>query len=120
MTKADRKHWNHMQIHILIRKMESGDLPLVIRDGRIWGYEMDRQEIDRAYREAWSFPGLMPPDGACYIGCRKNRTGMYLFWKDQAGRYWYDTERGMAFKRSMEEVQKKNGIQRQLDAGLGP
>lgn len=96
-----------MQMDLLIRKMESGGLPLVIRDGIIWGYEMDRQELDRASREAWSFPGLMPPDGARYIGCRRYPTGLYLFWRDPAGKYWYDTERGMICKKEMESLQKK-------------
>lgn len=96
-----------MHLCDLLRKMEDGALPVVIRDGYIWGYEMDRQELEKAHREAWSFPGLSPPQGARYIGCRRRPTGLYRYWKDAAGKYWYESDQGMTFKQQMEEAQKK-------------
>lgn len=98
--------------------MEAGSLPIVIKDGNIWGYEMDQWELDQASREAWSFSGLLPPNGSHYIGCRKEKTGKYLYWKDSAGNYWYDTEMGLKFKKIMEQAQRKNkkGIRVQPDA----
>lgn len=107
MDEADRKRWNGMKLNFLLTKMEAGDLPIVIRDGRIWGFEMDRLELEEAYEKAWSFPGLHPPENARYIGYQKSGTQKYLYWRDSRGNYWYDTERGMAFKKSMEEAQKK-------------
>lgn len=91
----------------LIQKMEDGVLPVVIRDGYIWGCEMDRSVLDEAYSEARSFQGLSPPQGAQYIGCQRRPSGLYLYWKDREGKYWYETDRGMEFKRQMEEAQKK-------------
>lgn len=107
MDRADREKWNSMGLNLLLLKMEAGDLPIVIRDGRIWGFEMDMQELERAYRKAWSFPDMQPPNCAHYIGYRMHQTGKYLYWKDSEGNYWYDTERGMAFKEAMEEARKK-------------
>ncbi len=107
MTKGERCYMNHMPLYILIPKMDAGDLPLVLRDGAIWGYEMDMQELERAQERARSFPDLLPPNGARYIGYRLHRTGRYLYWKDSGGNYWFDTERGMAFKQEMEDAQKK-------------
>lgn len=107
MTEADRRRWNSMQLYMLLQKMEAGELPVVLRDGCIWGYEMDVQELEQACEKAWSFPDLHPPNNARYIGYQRHPTGRYLYWKDSDGKYWYDTERGMVFKRSMEEVQKK-------------
>lgn len=104
---AEKKLWNEMVLNDLIQKMEDGALPVVIRDGCVWGYEMDRQELETAHREAWSFPGLSPPQGARYIGCQRRPTGMYRYWKDAAGKYWYETDQGTAFKREMEAAQKK-------------
>lgn len=114
MTKPERRYWNCLPLMDLIQKMESGSLPIVIRDGIIWGCEMDRRELEQADRDARSFPGLLPPNGAHYIGRRKK----YLYWKDSAGNYWYDTERGMEFKKLMVQVQRKNkkGIRVQPDA----
>lgn len=100
-------HWNRMPLCDLIQRMEGGALPIVIRDGCIWGCEMDRQELKTAHREAWSFPGLSPPQGARYIGCQRRPTGLYRYWKDAAGNYWYETDQGMAFKRDMAVVQQK-------------
>lgn len=108
MKEEDRKRWNRMPLYILIGKMEAGELLLVIRDGYIWGSEMDLQELGTAHGKARSFPGLSPPDGARYIGRRRCRTGVCLYWKDSGGNYWYDTERGQAFKAEMEAAQKKN------------
>lgn len=107
MTEEERKRWNHMFLSILLQKMEAGDLPVVLRDGRIWGCEMDLQELETAHENAWSFPDLYPPNNARYIGYRRHPTGRYLYWKDSDGKYWYDTEGGMAFKRTMKEAQKK-------------
>lgn len=112
MDEADRKRWNGMKLNLLLAKMEAGDLPIVIRDGRIWGFEMDRQELEEAYEKAWSFPGLHPPENARYIGYRKSGTQKYLYWRDSRGNYWYDTEGGMEFKKRMEEVQKKKRASR--------
>lgn len=103
----EKKHWNGMPLCDLIQKVDGGALPIVIRDGYIWGHEMDRQELETAHREAWSFPGLSPPQGARYIGCQRRSTGLYRYWKDAAGKYWYETDQGMAFKREMEAAQKK-------------
>lgn len=105
-----------MPLYDLLRRMERGNLPLIIRDGCIWGYEEDQAELERAEKDAWSFPGLSPPDQAAYyIGAiRKRRrtpeglcADVYRFWKDAEGKYWYDTDRGMAFKREMAAIQKK-------------
>lgn len=112
MKEADRSRWNHMPLLLLLQKIETGDLPLVIRDGKVWGYEMDMEELERAYQNAWSFPALEPPNQARYIGFQKYPTGRYLYWKDAEGNYWYDTERGMIFKKEMKEVQKKKRASR--------
>lgn len=107
MDRVDREKWNSMCLNLLLLKMEAGDLPIVIRDGRIWGFEMDRLELEEAHEKARSFPGLHPPENARYIGYQKSGTQKYLYWKDSRGNYWYDTERGMAFKEIMEEARKK-------------
>ena len=107
MTKGERCFLNHMPLYILLQRMEAGDLPLVLRDGAIWGYEMDMQELETAQEQARSFPDLLPPGQARYIGYLKHRTGRYLYWKDSEGKYWYETERGMAFKQEMDNAQKK-------------
>ncbi len=112
MDEADRKRWNSMGLNLLLTKMEAGDLPIVIRDGRIWGFEMDRLELEAAREKAWSFPGLQPPENARYIGYQKIGTEKYLYWRDSRGNYWFDTEGGMAFKKEMEEIQKKKRASR--------
>lgn len=107
MTEADRRRWNGMQLYVLLQKMEAGELPIVLRDGCIWGYEMDAWELRQAYEKAWSFPEVRPPNNARYIGYQLHPTGRYLYWKDADGKYWYDTEGGMTFKKAMEEAQKR-------------
>lgn len=113
MTQEEKRYWNRISLLDLLLKIESGSLPIVIRDGNIWGCEMDQRELDRAKEDARSFPGLSPPSGSCYIGYRKGKSGKYLYWKDSRGNYWYETERGMEFKRLMEQAKKqKKSIQR--------
>lgn len=109
MEKTEREIWNRMDLDLLLLKMENGDLPLVIRDGRIWGYEMDLQELEKARNNAWSFPDTQPPNNARYIGYWKDGAEKYLYWRDSKGNYWFDTDRGMAFKKMMKEAQSRNG-----------
>lgn len=68
---------------------------------------MDKQELEEAYRGARSFPDLTPPNKSYYIGCKKHGKDVYLFWRDESGNYWYETERGMAFKKEILNKQKK-------------
>lgn len=74
--------------------------------------EMDRQELETAHREARSFPGMHPPMGARYIGYRREHGEVYMYWKDSSGKYWYDSDLQITFKREMEEAQKKRKQER--------
>lgn len=112
MAQEERRSWNHLALIDLLLKMEAGSLPIVIKGGSIWGYEMDQWELDQASRDARSFPGLSPPAGSCYIGYQRRKSEKYLYWRDSRGNYWYETEGGMEFKRLMEQARKqKKGIQ---------
>lgn len=114
-SKQDSARWNSMSLFGILQQMENGSLPLVIRDGYIWGQEMDREELDAAEKNARSFPGLSPPDNARYIGRRCHKintlitphTVTYLYWRCSNGKYYYDTIGGMKFKREMEAAQKR-------------
>lgn len=70
---------------------------------------LDKPELEEAYQLAQSFPDMSPPGQSYYIGCKKQGSELYLFWKDKQGRYWYETKSGMAFKREMLEAKKKGG-----------
>lgn len=118
MTKGERCYLNHMPLYLLIPRMDAGDLPLVIRDGAIWGCEMDMQELNIAKKKARSFPELIPPNRARYIGYLRHRTGRYMYWKDFRGNYWYDTEKGMILKQEMEERQKERKKKRERKKGV--
>jgi len=68
---------------------------------------MDKLELEKVYKNARSFPDLAPPNRSYYIGCKKQGNDVYMFWKDESGNYWYETERGTAFKREIIDAQKK-------------
>ncbi len=70
---------------------------------------LDKPELEEACQLAWSFPGMSPPVQSYYIGCKKQGSELYLFWRDKQGGYWYEIKSGMAFKQEMLEAQKKGG-----------
>ena len=65
-------------------------------------------ELVKAKGNAISFPDSRPPEESIEIG-RENRAGtVFVYFKGiQTGTYYFGTERGMAFARKMEEIQKK-------------
>lgn len=65
-------------------------------------------EMEMAMKTAVSFPGLTPPAGSVEI-CSVDRAGDVVhFYKDAEENYYYETERGHAFKLKMEAAVKRN------------
>lgn len=46
-------------------------------------------ELEIAWKNAHSFSGKLPPNGASYIGTVNAVNREYLFYKDTSNQYWY-------------------------------
>lgn len=66
-----------------------------------------QSHLEKVLQEAGSFPDLMPPNNAKEYGRVNDPTGTYIIYRDEEGNYYYDTVRGLEFKRQMEEARKK-------------
>lgn len=63
--------------------------------------------IETMLQEAHSFPDLQPPNDAVEYG-RVHRNGqIYIVYIDKSGECYYDTVRGLQFKKEMEMSRKR-------------
>lgn len=62
--------------------------------------------LEEALKEAVSFPELTPPNNAKEYGRISTPTGIYIIYRDDEGNYYFDTVRGLEFKRQMEAARK--------------
>lgn len=74
--------------------------------------------LDEAEKNARSFSGLKPPNGAYYIGSRINRINgkshEFHFFKDDAGKFYYQSENTRQFELKMREAEKRRRQSRRL------
>lgn len=68
--------------------------------------------LAEAWEHARSFPGLTPPNNAVYIGAVEKRGEKYFFYRDSAGNFYYDSERGRRFQLEMQERKKERDRKR--------
>lgn len=62
-----------------------------------------KKELELAKKEARSFSGLIPPNNAVFIGKEEKANDTINYYKDFAGNYYYDTEKGRKFEEDMLE-----------------
>ncbi len=78
-----------------------------------------KEELEKAWKEAVSFPGSSPPEEAVEIGRIEKGGIIFIFYRGKAG-YYYNTVRGIAFAGWLEErIQEKAGhklCQKKADA----
>lgn len=65
------------------------------------------REMVKAQKEAYSFPGTRPPNGAWYIGSITKNNDTYNYYKDEDGNYYYDTDKERKFEVEMQQAQRK-------------
>lgn len=81
-----------------IRQMEKDDFLLYINERR---------------SDIHSFPGLIPPNGALFLGFLTREDDTYSYYMDPEGEIYYESDKGRAFEKKMEkaifrmELQKK-------------
>ncbi len=74
-----------------------------IREGKSFGQALPEE----ARKNAWSFRGLVPPNKAEEIYREICAGTVYIYYADDFGNYWYNTDRQIAFEKEMQEAQKK-------------
>lgn len=65
------------------------------------------EDLEIAFREARSFPGLTPPNNAKLIGKKETTTDIVNIYVDSDKNYWYDTERGRKFEKDIQEKEQE-------------
>ena len=69
---------------------------------------MDQDEfkawVDERRSDIWSFPGLYPPNKAVYLGNVMRGETRYLYYMDDEGTLYYESDTGFAFKKHMNEI----------------
>lgn len=76
-----------------IKKMPQAEFEIYIRD---------------LADDIWTFPGLVPPDGARYIGQVNKNRDTYYYYLAPDGDYYFETESGYQWKRKMDEFHRFN------------
>lgn len=70
-----------------------------------------KDEMEKAMREAFSFPGLTPPNNAKLIGIREadpgSKVGKTYYYMDDYGNYYYTTDKQLEFERQMIAAQNR-------------
>lgn len=64
-----------------------------------------QEEIERAWKEAVSFPDSKPPGKE--IGRKRVNGRTYIFYKDDKGKYFYSSVPGLKFAKQMESAMKR-------------
>lgn len=67
----------------------------------------EKELLEQARKNAWSFPGLTPPNNAAYIGAIKTKEDTYFYYQDKEGNFYYDSQQMRCFELEMREAQKK-------------
>lgn len=65
------------------------------------------EDLQIAFKEARSFPGLTPPNNAKFLGKIETKCDVVNIYKDQYGNLWYDTESGRKFEIDIQEKMEK-------------
>lgn len=66
---------------------------------------MKKDELEKAWKEAVSFPDSKPPGKE--IGRKRVNGRTYIFYKDDKGNYFYSSVPGLKFAKQMEDAMKK-------------
>lgn len=72
----------------------------------------DKQLLEEARENARSFPGLIPPDNAVYIGAVDAGDDTYFYYRDSSGNFYYESGRMRRFELEMMERMKERERQR--------
>lgn len=72
------------------------------RDKQAFKAATDSDEIIKARQNAWSFPGLDPPNKAEEIGREELAGDTFIYYKDELGTYWYNTESTINVEKEMQ------------------
>lgn len=73
---------------------------------------MDKAMMQEIIEHAVSFPGLRPPAGAREQFREKRNGRTYIYYRDDEGGCFYDTEEGQKFKRKMAEAERQQRSER--------
>jgi hypothetical protein len=63
-------------------------------------------DLERAWKEARSFPGSRPPENAKEIDWKPVNGDTYILYKGESG-YFYNSVSGLRFAREMEIMQRE-------------
>lgn len=73
--------------------------------------ERSDDEIKKAMEDAWTFPGINPPNNAELVTVKKgepgNPDGHTYYYGDSDGNYYYTTDAQIAFEKRMQEAIKR-------------
>lgn len=78
------------------------------------------KEIEIAKKEATSFPGLVPPDNAKYIGSERTKNDSYDYFKTQDGKYYYQSDSTRLLEEQYQLKQKEKKKSSKIAALLFP
>lgn len=68
--------------------------------------------LAEAREHARSFPGLVQPNDAVFIGAEENGGDRYLYYRDSTGNYYYDSERTRRFELETQKRKKERDRKR--------
>lgn len=67
--------------------------------------------INERRSDIHSFPGLIPPNGAKFLGLLNREDDIYAYYMDEEGEMYYENDKGHAFKKKIAKIQ----LQMELD-----
>ena len=63
--------------------------------------------INKNRSDIWSFPDMVPPNDAKYIGSLERDSVRYLYYMDTDGNMFYESDRGYIHKKRMRDFRLK-------------
>lgn len=73
--------------------------------------------INERRSDIHSFPGLVPPNGAMFLGFLNREDDIYAYYMDPSGEMYYENDKGHAFKKKMAKATLKLELERRKENG---
>ena len=72
----------------------------------------NEEELEHAYKEAYSLGALNEPDSVELLGIKEEQGNKFYFYKGSDGQYYYQSESSIKVEEEMKEAMKKKKMRR--------
>ncbi len=75
-------------------------------------HEAFQEYINERRGDIRSFPGLIPPHGAKFLGLLNREDDIYAYYMDEEGEMYYENDKSHAFKKQIAKIQLKMELEK--------